>query len=369
MGGHHSKVLGTTATFPRDHDKYKSLQELYEDIYSAEIESFNLVIGIDYTKSNQWTGTESFGGKNLHSIIENQLNPYEEAMTIIAKMLPKFDEQIGSLPCYGFGDIRTHDKAVFSFNQGDEPCKGLHDALLRYRQVSPNVQMSGPTSFGPIIRQAMHLTNQSEGKYHLLLIIADGQVSGSELADEMSYQNKDTLDALVEASHYPISIVIVGVGDGPWDHMSVYDDSIIHRKFDNLQFVNFTQIMANSAPDQKEGQFALTALMEVPDQYRYCVKHKLLGRTHKFKKQFTEPLCPPNEEISQQQEDEKQEEIEILHEQVQEQLQNLILEKSKLFEDHEKLTHENQNLKELLVYAAGITYHPPDEQPTQSTEE
>lgn len=34
----------------------------------------------------------------------------------------------------------------------------------------------GPTSFAPVIEMAMTIVEQSGGQYHVLLIIADGQV-------------------------------------------------------------------------------------------------------------------------------------------------------------------------------------------------
>lgn len=35
---------------------------------------------------------------------------------------------------------------------------------------------TGPTSFAPIIEMAITIVEQSRGQYHVLLIIADGQV-------------------------------------------------------------------------------------------------------------------------------------------------------------------------------------------------
>jgi E3 ubiquitin-protein ligase RGLG len=66
------------------------------------LESSNLILGIDFTKSNEWTGKQSFGGQSLHRIGDTP-NPYEQAISIIGKTLAPFDED-NLIPCFGFGD-------------------------------------------------------------------------------------------------------------------------------------------------------------------------------------------------------------------------------------------------------------------------
>ncbi|KAF8028954.1 hypothetical protein BT93_E1583 [Corymbia citriodora subsp. variegata] len=264
--------------YSRIADNYNSLDEVTGALARAGLESSNLIVGIDFTKSNEWTGARSFNRRSLHHIGDG-LNPYEQAISIIGKTLAAFDED-NLIPCYGFGDASTHDQDVFSFYPDDRFCNGFEEVLSRYREIVPHLRLAGPTSFAPIIDMAMTIVEQSGGQYHVLVIIADGQVTRSIDTDRgrLSPQEQKTVEAIVEASKLPLSIILVGVGDGPWDMMHEFDDNIPSRAFDNFQFVNFTEIMSkNVASSRKETEFALAALMEIPSQYKATIELNILG--------------------------------------------------------------------------------------------
>nr|XP_043635301.1 E3 ubiquitin-protein ligase RGLG2-like [Erigeron canadensis]XP_043635302.1 E3 ubiquitin-protein ligase RGLG2-like [Erigeron canadensis] len=264
--------------YSRIDDDYVNLEQVTDALARAGLESSNLIVGVDFTKSNEWTGARSFQRRCLHHI-GNDMNPYEEAISIIGRTLASFDED-NLIPCYGFGDASTHDQEVFSFYPDDKFCDGFEDVLRRYKELVPQLRLAGPTSFAPIIEMAITIVEQSGGQYHVLLIIADGQVTRSVDTDrgQLSQQERKTVEAIVKASEYPLSIVLVGVGDGPWDMMKEFDDNIPARAFDNFQFVNFTEIMSkNMNLSRKEAEFALSALMEIPSQYKATLELNILG--------------------------------------------------------------------------------------------
>ncbi|GAU29017.1 hypothetical protein TSUD_165350 [Trifolium subterraneum] len=274
-------------------DNYNSIDEVTEALARAGLESSNLIVGVDFTKSNEWTGKNSFHKQSLHHI-GSDLNPYEQAISIIGKTMAEFDDD-NLIPCFGFGDASTHDRDVFSFYPDGSFCNGFEDVLSRYREVVPHLRLAGPTSFAPVIEMAMTIVEQSGGQYHVLVIIADGQVTRSVDTEygKLGPQEQETVDAIVRASKLPLSIILVGVGDGPWDTMKEFDDNIPARAFDNFQFVNFTEITSkNIPPSQKEVAFALAALMEIPSQYKAAIELSLLG--YAFNGRRRVPLPPPS---------------------------------------------------------------------------
>nr|GEV45277.1 hypothetical protein [Tanacetum cinerariifolium] len=125
-------------------------------------------------------------------------------------------------------------------------------AMEKIREIVPQLTLAGPTSFAPVIEQAMTILEKCGGQYHVLLIIADRQVGNVTLQNK-SVQEKKMVDAIVQASKLPLSIVLVG-------------------------FVNFIEIMSKNVPlNRKEAEFALSSLMEVPSQYKATIELNLLG--------------------------------------------------------------------------------------------
>mmetsp|Transcript_5980 Transcript_5980/g.15175 ORF Transcript_5980/g.15175 Transcript_5980/m.15175 type:complete len:276 (-) Transcript_5980:46-873(-) len=242
-------------------DKYESLGEVTEALRVAGLESSNLIIGIDYTKSNLYSGTKTFYGKSLHDLSAGTMNPYQHAISVIGRTLEEFDDD-KIIPTFGFGDEVTTDRSVFALA---EPYPYTFQGVLdAYNAVTPHIKLHGPTSFAPIIFKAIDIVKKAGRQYHILVIIADGQVTNE----------RETIKAIEKASQYPLSIVVVGVGDGPWDVMEEFDDRLPKRKFDNFQFVNYHKTITTS--EVPEIAFAVAALQEIPEQFKMIRKLDLL---------------------------------------------------------------------------------------------
>ena len=262
-------------------DRFETIEEVQRAIREAGLESSDLILAIDFTISNVDQGAQSFGGLCLHNT-QTGSNPYMQTIDIIGRTMATFDDD-NLIPVYGFGDKTTGARTCFPFMPHGAPCNGLEHALQRYQELAPIVQLDGPTCFAAVINVAIAHVCETGG-YHILFIVADGQVTDGT-------STGPTAQAIVRASNYALSIVVVGVGDGaiplrnalrthhaagPWDAMTEFDDCLPQRRFDNFQFVCFNEVC--SSQRHFEAHFALSALMEIPDQYALIRQHGLLGK-------------------------------------------------------------------------------------------
>jgi E3 ubiquitin-protein ligase RGLG len=270
------------AHFSANAATYGSVAEFDAALGQVGFAQSQVIFGIDCTKSNLWNGGESFSGRSLHDLTPDlPPNPYVTVIRALSTELARFDKD-GKIPVYAFGDKSSSDRSVFPFHTKPEGCDGFDDVLRAYAARIPTVTLAGPTSFGPIIRKAVEHVKQDKSGFTILVILADGQVTAV----------RDTEQALVHASHVPLSIVCVGVGDGPWEAMRVLDSGLPKRRFDNFKFVELNAITASLLRDSAAGggggkgvegagrslsdAIVCAALSEVPAQYRECKRLGLL---------------------------------------------------------------------------------------------
>ena len=138
--------------------------------------------------------------------------------------------------------------------------QGILDA---YGSFLPTCILSGPTNFAPTIISATLGARKTEHErvYTILLIITDGEITDMD----------ETVNAIVAADDAPLSIVIVGVGNGcdfrnmdeldGDDYPLISTKGVVSRR-DLVQFVPFRDFI-----NEPRGKLAEAVLEEVPDQF------------------------------------------------------------------------------------------------------
>ena len=230
----------------------------------------NLIIGIDFTSSNQDPKLPN----SLHNITSNTMNAYEKAIKSCGDIVGYYDyDQL--FPVYGYGAILPNDTQVshcfpINGNPQDPNINTIDGVIQTYRQVLPILRLHGPTYFAPIINELNRNVkeNIAAGKtmnYSILMILTDGLINDMD----------ETIDALVEASFLPISVIIIGIGNGDFGNMDILDadeEPLFDkngRKADRdlVQFVPFSQY-ANDGE-----KLAEQVLEEVPRQVVEYYQH------------------------------------------------------------------------------------------------
>ncbi|CAM9203860.1 unnamed protein product [Lampetra fluviatilis] len=221
-------------------------------------------VAIDFTASNG----DPQNSCSLHHIHPYQPNEYLKALVAVGEICQDYDSD-KMFPAFGFGArippeyVVSHDFPL-NFNPDNPECEGIQGVVEAYQNCLPKLQLYGPTNIAPIIGKVARwaLEEQVTGEatqFFILLILTDGVVT------DMG----DTREAIVRASHLPMSIVIVGVGNADFGDMHALDgdDGVLRAPRgepaarDIVQFVPFRDFK-NASPDA----LARCVLAEVPKQ-------------------------------------------------------------------------------------------------------
>uniref|UniRef100_A0A8C7ZWQ5 Copine IVb n=1 Tax=Oryzias sinensis TaxID=183150 RepID=A0A8C7ZWQ5_9TELE len=207
-------------------------------------------VAIDFTASNG----DPRNSCSLHYIHPYQPNEYLKALVAVGEICQDYDSD-KMFPAFGFGalippDFKvSHDFAV-NFDEDNPECAGIQGVVEAYQNCLPKIQLYGPTNIAPIIQKVassaseeMHTKEAME--YFILLILTDGVIT--DMAD--------TREAIVHASHLPMSVIIVGVGNADFTDMQILDgdDGILRSPKgepvlrDIVQFVPFKDFKHVSA--------------------------------------------------------------------------------------------------------------------------
>uniref|UniRef100_A0A3B4VF29 Copine I n=1 Tax=Seriola dumerili TaxID=41447 RepID=A0A3B4VF29_SERDU len=225
----------------------------------------NFTVGIDFTGSNG----DPRSPNSLHFMSPDGLNQYLSALWSVGQVIQDYDTD-KLFPAFGFGaklppdyQAANHEFAL-NFNPTNPYCQGIEGIIEAYRMVLPQLRLSGPTNFSPIINHVASIATtatqaNNASQYFVLLILTDGEITDFD----------QTRDAIVRASRLPLSIIIVGVGPADFKAMELLDgdDGVLRSTVgeavarDIVQFVPYRQFK-----DAPKTALAQSVLAEVPNQ-------------------------------------------------------------------------------------------------------
>ncbi|CAI8615515.1 unnamed protein product [Vicia faba] len=199
-------------------DQYCEKEQFsFIDYISSGFE-LNFMVAVDFTASNGNPQQPD----SLHYICgSGQLNSYQKAIMEIGEVIQFYDSD-KRFPAWGFGGKIPGGTVSHCFNLNGNPASsevvGVEGIMEAYANALHTVRLSGPTLFGPVINMAAQMAAESLSsynitKYYVLLIITDGVVTDLQ----------ESINALVNASDLPLSILIVGVGSADFTSMEILD--------------------------------------------------------------------------------------------------------------------------------------------------
>ena len=219
-------------------------------------------IGIDFTASNG--NPLNYG--SLHSIHGNFLNDYEKAISSCGVIVGHFDyDQI--YPVFGFGAILNSSYSnstsmCFNLNFSEKPEIDRLDTVLKFYHDcigQKKLTFSGPSYFSPLIRNVINRINKNNlFEYHVLMILTTGVI------DDL----QQTIDLLVEACELPLSVIIVGIGNGDFTNMEKLDgdEALLSSSSGKKRIRDIVQFVPFNKYENDPKKLSMEVLAELPRQ-------------------------------------------------------------------------------------------------------
>ena len=262
-------ILSKKRTLILTNRSFISIKYTFLDYLKSGVR-LGLSIGIDFTGSNGHPYDED----SLHRTRDptNPNNPnnnkgpndYERAIYSCGNIVAYYDyDQL--FPVFGFGAIINSNSneanMCFNINFKDDPnIYTINNILIEYQNCLQKITFSGPTLFTPIIKRVIEIIKENNNvmEYQILMILTDGVINDMQ----------ETIDALVEGSFLPLSVIIIGIGDADFSNMDILDgDDVplisskgVKRMRDLVQFVPFKKFENNS------DKLSAEVLEEIPRQ-------------------------------------------------------------------------------------------------------
>ena len=169
----------------------------------------SLTLAIDFSVSN---GNHTLSS-SYHHLTPNNDNTYMECIKSVIDFALRFSNKSHSnLPVvvYGFGAVPTHLGNVshcFALNQEErDPTIHNSDTLWRhYENIVRDSEPAGPVPLAHVIHKCLHdvMAQECYTQYRVCYVLTAGAV-----CDVIEVKN-----LLVESAKYPLSFVLVGIGD------------------------------------------------------------------------------------------------------------------------------------------------------------
>ncbi|XP_078492602.1 copine-3 isoform X1 [Ciona intestinalis] len=244
----------------------------------------NFTVGIDFTGSNG----DPTSRDSLHFMDPVRPNEYLQALSAVGAVVQDYDTD-KLYPALGFGakippsHVVSHEFPL-NFRPDNPYCQGIDGIISAYQHALPIIKLWGPTNVSPIINHVARFaynaqTNEnSPTNYYILLILTDGAITDMD----------ETRQAIVNASHLPMSIIIVGIGSADFSAMEMLDgDNGVLRSSsgqpvlrDIVQFVPYRDYK-KVGHEASAAALAKAVLAEVPGQVTQYFRGRNLQPTQR----------------------------------------------------------------------------------------